>query len=382
MTTKITRVVRKALVAAVAWSAVACMAQASGWVVGQVTPLSGAGATQGRAYAQGMQLYFDQVNKAGGVQGQAVRLVTVDDVGHPEDTVERTRRMLTDSRPVVLAGYFGNRNLAGLLDSKMLEQNQLALVGYHSTDTRVLTAAHIFSSRAGLREEMAKIASHLATVGITRLALVYDERPDADAVTQLVTQAIAPSGAKLEASAMLRTGKGSMEKVLDQLQAMQPPVQAVLLVASSPVTSAFVETYRMGGGTAQIYANSEADIEQLSKRLPVEYMSGLSIAQVVPSPYKVSVRLNKEFRDAVAAAGKNLEAPVSYAMMEGYVNAKVVVEALKRSQPISREKVLASLRNFDAYDLGGYWVGFRPGTQIGSRYVDLSIVTASGRVTQ
>ena len=111
-------------------------------------------------------------------------------------------------------------------------------------------------------------------------------------------------------------------------------------------------------------------------------MSGLSIAQVVPSPYKVSARLNKEFRDAAAAAGKSLEVPVSFAMMEGYVNAKVIVEAMRRSQPVSPEKVAAALRGIDAYDLGGYWIGYRPGSQVGSKYVDLSIVNASGRVTQ
>ena len=58
--------------------AMALAAEANAWVVGQVAPMSGAGATQGRAYAQGMRLYFDQINKAGGVQGQPVQLVTVD----------------------------------------------------------------------------------------------------------------------------------------------------------------------------------------------------------------------------------------------------------------------------------------------------------------
>ena len=56
--------------------------------------------------------------------------------------------------------------------------------------------------------------------------------------------------------------------------------------------------------------------------------------------------------------------------------------AMRRSQPVTPEKVTAALRTLDAYDLGGYWVGYRPGSQIGSKYVDLSIVNASGRVTQ
>lgn len=353
---------------------------AQAWTVGQVAPMSGAEASQGRAYAQGMRLYFDQVNKAGGVQGQPVELAVLDDVGHPDETVAKTRKLLTEFKPVVLAGYFGNRNLSALLESKTLDGTQIPLVGYQSTDTRVLASSLMFSTRAGLAEQVAKISTHLATVGITRLALVFEERPDAQELSALVTQAIQPSGAKLMATAMIKGKSGADKAVLD-LQAAKASPQAILLVASSPATAAFVEAYRMDGGNAQVYATAEADIEQLAKRLPVEYMSGLSIAQVVPSPYKVSGKLNKEFRDATLAAGKTLQVPVSFAMMEGYVNAKVIVEAMRRSQPVTPEKVSAALRGLESYDLGGYWVNFKPG-QVGSKYVDLSIVNAAGRVTQ
>ncbi|NIF85175.1 ABC transporter substrate-binding protein [Comamonas sp. Tr-654] len=353
---------------------------AQAWTVGQVAPMSGAEASQGRAYAQGMRLYFDQVNKAGGVQGQPVELASLDDLGHPEETVAKTRKLLSESKPVVLAGYFGNRNLSALLESKSLDGSQIPLVGYQSTDTRVLASAQMFSTRAGLVEQVAKISTHLATVGITRLALVFEERPDAQELTALVTKAVNPSGAKMVTSAMIKSRSGS-DKAVQELQASKASPQAILLVASSPATAAFVEAYRMEGGTAQIYATAEADIEQLAKRLPVEYMSGLSIAQVVPSPYKVSGKLNKEFRDATIAAGKSLDVPVSFAMMEGYVNAKVIVEAMRRSQPVTPEKMSAALRGLESLDLGGYWVNFKPG-QVGSKYVDLSIVNAAGRVTQ
>ncbi|WP_019043879.1 ABC transporter substrate-binding protein [Comamonas testosteroni] len=367
---------RAGLVALCAGAALAAQA----WTVGQVAPMSGAEASQGRAYAQGMRLYFDQVNKAGGVQGQPVELASLDDLGHPEETVAKTRKLLGESKPVVLAGYFGNRNLSALLESKSLDGSQIPLVGYQSTDTRVLASSHMFSTRAGLVEQVAKISTHLATVGITRLALVFEERPDAQELTALVTKAVNPSGAKLVTSAMLRSRSGS-DKAVQELQASKASPQAILLVASSPATAAFVEAYRMEGGTAQIYATAEADIEQLAKRLPVEYMSGLSIAQVVPSPYKVSGKLNKEFRDATIAAGKSLDVPVSFAMMEGYVNAKVIVEAMRRSQPVTPEKMSAALRGLESFDLGGYWVNFKSG-QVGSKYVDLSIVNAAGRVTQ
>lgn len=368
-------VVRGAVVALCAGATLVAQA----WTVGQVAPMSGSEANQGRAYAQGMRLYFDQVNKAGGVQGQPVELEVLDDVGLPEETVAKTRKLLSESKPVVLAGYFGNRNLSALLESKALDGTSIPLVGYQSTDTRVLASAQLFSTRAGLVEQMAKISTHLATVGITRLALVFEDRPDAKDLTDLITKAVAPSGAKLVATTMVK--KNGSDKAVQELQATNTSAQAILLVASSTAAAAFIEAYRIDGGKAQVYATAEADIEQLAKRLPVSYMSGLSIAQVVPSPYKVSGKLNKDFRDATIAAGKTLQVPVSFAMMEGFVNAKVIVEAMRRSQPVTPEKVGAALRGLEAFDLGGYWVNFKPG-QVGSKYVDLSIVNTAGRVTQ
>ncbi|MET1116122.1 MAG: ABC transporter substrate-binding protein [Comamonas sp.] len=356
-------------------------AQAQAWVVGQVAPLTGQGGTQGRAYAQGMRLHFDQINKAGGIQGQPVQLVVMDDGGHPDNTVARTRELLAQSKPVVLAGFMGNGNLAALLGSGLLAQERISLVGYQGNDTQVGRAPQIFSTRAGLQDEMAKIASHLAIVGITRLAVVIEQRADSEAVLQLAQSTATPVGAKLVAQVTLKSGRTRISAAVDQLQKNDPAIQAILLIASSPTTAAFVEAYRMESGTAQIYATSNSDIEQLTTRLPPELMSGLSIAQVVPSPYRVSIRLNKEFRDALAGQPKPAEIPASYAMMEGYVNAKVVAEALRRAQPVNREKLNASLREFNPQDLGGYWVAFKPGSQFGSRFVDLSIVSASGRIS-
>src|SRR6186713_2705294 len=103
------------LAAAAMAMAGAQMAFATQFVVGQVGPLSGLEASQGRAYATGMQVYFDAVNKAGGVNGHTFALKRRDDGGRPEDTVSATKAMLAEDRPLVLAGYFGGRNVADLV---------------------------------------------------------------------------------------------------------------------------------------------------------------------------------------------------------------------------------------------------------------------------
>ena len=70
-------------------------------VVGQVAPLSGLEAVQGRAYAAGMQLLFDSVNKAT-EKGPTFRIVSKDDGGNPQETVRLTRQLLAFGRRQVL----------------------------------------------------------------------------------------------------------------------------------------------------------------------------------------------------------------------------------------------------------------------------------------
>lgn len=67
------------------------LAHATQIVVGQLGPMSGLDANQGRAYAVGMQLLFNNVNKTGDVNGHTFTLVRKDDGGRPQDTGSATK---------------------------------------------------------------------------------------------------------------------------------------------------------------------------------------------------------------------------------------------------------------------------------------------------
>jgi len=96
----------------------------------------------------------------------------------------------------------------------------------------------------------------------------------------------------------------------------------------------------------------------------------------------VSSKLSKEFREVQAKSGEP-DVPVSYAMMEGFITAKVIVEAVRRAgTKLNREGLAAALESIDNVDLGGYTVGYRPGQRMGSRFVELSIVSAAGKIRQ
>lgn len=354
-------------------------ANAAQVVVGQVGPMSGLEASQGRAYSAGMLLAFESVNKAGGINGHTFKLVRRDDGGRPEDTLSQTQAMLAEDRPMVLAGYFGNRNIADLVASGILQKERIALVGYRTAEIRPEVPL-LYNVRANLRDEINKLTEHLATIGINRLGLFYEEGPGAAPLLAAADEAAKKANASIVARASYPAGTARVSPAIDLFT--KTPPQAIIMVSSGAAAAAFIEQYRSAGGAAQMFAHSGADIEQLSKRLAEEQMQGVAIAQVTPSPYKIASRLAKEFTDLVAKT-PNLEVPVSYAMMEGYIAAKVIVEAVRRQggRP-TREGMPAALESIDNLNLGGYVVSFKPGVRNGSKFVELSIVTSAGKIRQ
>jgi ABC-type branched-subunit amino acid transport system substrate-binding protein len=348
-------------------------------VVGQVAPLSGLEANQGRAYAAGMQLLFNNSNHVGGVNGNTFVLVRKDDGGRPDDTVSATRQLLAESKPMVLAGYFGSRNINDLVATGLLEKEKIALVGYRAAEIRAETPL-LYSVRASLRDEINKLTEHLATIGITRLGLFYEEGPGAAALISAAEEAAKKANATIKVKAAYPAGTARVTPAVTAFVAAAP--QAIIMISSGAAAAGFIEEYRPAGGAAQLFAHSGADIEQLSKRLNEEQMQGVAIAQVTPSPYKISSKLTKEFIDAVAKTEK-LEVPVSYAMMEGYIAGKVIVEAVRRQKgKPTREGMLAALDTMDNYNMGGYVVGFKPGMRTGSKFVELSIISGAGKIRQ
>ena len=348
-------------------------------VVGQVAPLSGLNATDGRAYSSGIELYFNEINRTGGVNGHSITLVRRDDGGRPDDTVIATRDLLSSNKPLVLTGYFGNPNVASLVSSGLLQAEKVPLVGYRSWNVRPDTP-WLYNVRAGLREEIGKLSEHLSTIGITRLGLFYEAGPGAPDLLLFTQEAAKKAGAEVLVKASYPPGTAKVADAINPF--IQTPPQAIIMVASGAASAAFIEQYRAAGGTAQIFAHSSADVEQMAKRLSDQQLKGVAIAQVTPNPYRVTTRIAKELNDLLARTGKS-DTPVSYAMMEGFITAKVIVEVIRRlGRTPSREGFVATLDTLDNFDVGGFVVSFKSGRHVGSRFVELSIVTEAGKIRQ
>jgi branched-chain amino acid transport system substrate-binding protein len=357
--------------------------QAAQVVIGQVAPLTGPEAGQGRAYAAGMQLLFGDVNKAGGVNGHTFVLVSKDDRGRADETVSITKQLLADSQPTVLAGFFGARNISELLSAGVLEKEKIALVGYRAAEIRSETP-FLYNVRASLRDELYKITDHLATIGVTRLGLLYEEGASATGLVVAAEEVAKKGSAVFVAKASYEAGTTRVADAVDSFIREKP--QAIIVVCSGEAGARFIESYRTAGGAAQIFVHSGADMERVTKRIAEDrltfvstVMQGVAIVQVVPNPYQVS-KLAKEFNEALARNGKPA-VPISYVMMEGYIAAKVIVEAVRRQgKRPTREGMSSSLDSIDNLNLNGYSIGYKPGMRAGSKFVELSIISDTGKI--
>ncbi len=369
----------RGLVVAGAALLVPVLSQAAALVVGQVAPLTGVEATQGRGYSAGLKLAFDQANAAGTLGGNTLALVVKDGGSRSDSTLAATKELLASATPpIALAGYFGTPTVPDLVASGVLDKERVPLVGYRGAQVPA-NLPYVFSLRAGLAEQVDRIVQHVATLGITKIGVIYDGGPQ-EADTVAAVQRIAEQR-KVEIVAKAVQPAATTRVSPDMVAAMQKGAPQAILILSSNACAAFVEGYRSGGGGAALFATADTDVEQLAKRLGDEQLRGISIAQVTPGPTKMSARIVRDFQSAYKSA--KADQPASFAMIEGYIAGRVLVEGVRRAGPTpTRDSLAKALDSIDRLDLGDYVIGFRPGMHTGSRFVDLSIVTSSGQVTQ
>jgi len=80
----------------------------------------------------------------------------------------------------------------------------------------------------------------------------------------------------------------------------------------------------------------------------------------------------------MAAAGFS---EFTHLSLEGYINAKVVTEGLRRAgRSPTRASLVSALEGMSNYNLGGLVVSFGQGASSGSRFVELTMVNAQGKL--
>lgn len=348
-------------------------------VIGQVAPLSGVLASTGKQMVTGGDIWFKHVNATGGVHGQPIKVVVADDGYKVDETVRLTREMLGNPDVVALYGFAGTANITKLLQDEVLEQGGAALVAPYTGGESLRSPFNpwIFHVRAGYADEAEHMVQQLATLGMNRIAVMYQDDGFGKAGLAGVEAALGRRNMKLAASAGYERNTDKVEAAVRTIKAADP--QAIIMVAINKPAAAFARQYREAGGGAQLLNISVVDPAEIVKLAGLKNAHGLGVSQVVPYPYMANIPVVREYQELLKkyAPGE----PISYTSFEQFLGAKVLVEGLKRAglKP-TRAKVLKALEGMDRFDLGGWSVGYSPTQRAGSKFVEVTVIGSTGKL--
>jgi ABC-type branched-subunit amino acid transport system substrate-binding protein len=341
--------------------------------IGMSAAFKGTAGGLGTELYRGAQAYYDEINVRGGLFGRTLTVVGLDDNYEPLPCVKNTIQLL-DKEPVfVLSNYVGTPTLTRALPViKKYSDQQVVLVGNFTGAQPQREAPyvdHVFNVRASYRQEMLALVDRFWALGARNFGVYSQADAYGRSGTDGVARGLAQHGARIAAETTYARGARFEDDPTPAINALRRAgVDAVLCTGAYQGCGAFVRAARDLGWGVPIsnvsFVGSDAMLRLLvqhGKTSGRDYTRALVNSQVVPSyddvtlPGVVEYRaLMDKFNPAVPAAlkdGKYTPQHYSFISLEGYINARVMVEALRRSGPnptrLAFRQALESLKNFD-----------------------------------
>lgn len=343
-------------------------------LIGQTAGFTGPVGAGVKETTDGAKLYIDAINAKGGVNGQKIELISLDDKFDPKLAGENARKLIEEQNVAAMFLTRGTPHTEAMLP--LLEKYGVPLVG-PSTGAMVLhqpVKKHVFNVRATYQREAEKAVTHLSSMGITRIGLVYaDDSFGADGVAGAQKGFAA---AKLQPAVLEKFNRGKPDFGPISPKVVQSNAQAIIMVASGQAVVDGMKAFRAAGSAAQIVTLSNNASSGFIKSLG-DNARGVIVTQVFPYERSIAYAMVKEAQELAKAKGAG---DISPAMLEGFAAAKVLVEGLKRAgaKP-TREKIQAALENIRRFDIGGLEVNYSLEDHTGLDFADLSIIGTDGK---
>ena len=358
--------------AALAFPAMAARKSAGDGVMrlGQSTALTGPNGAVGRQFRDAAVGWFKAVNAEGGAAGMKLELVTLDDGGVVERATTNAK-LLTSTHAA--CGFFGFAGPGANREGMQVAQAEGVpfIAPVSGMDVlRQRENANVYLLRAGHRDEIRQIIRHTSSIGITRVALLFEYESVGWEIRDSFAQGAEAAKLAASQSASVSRGSADVSAAVPALVGSNP--QAIVLAANPSASAAFVRAARKAGFGGTFYTVSTVGGQVLLDQLgPLAV--GISVAQVMPFPWGGGSLISREFLAFCAAQ----EVAPDFASMEGYVAARWLTEALRRGKPreASPATLAAALEKMPPLSIGGFPLAFSPDTRSASSFVELTVVS-------
>lgn len=342
--------------------------------IGQSTGLTGPIAAASKEALAGIHLYLDSINAKGGVHGEKIELIVIDDKFDVKLAASNAEVLIKQKNVLALFMHRGTEHVQAILPGMV--QGGVPLIAPTSGAILLREPSHklIFNLRAPHRLEAEKSIAYLKVVGITRIAVVYVDNAFGAEIVDGVRRGFATQGISPTAIVKASVENPDIPGIVGTV--IKSDSQTLIWIGASTVVSAGVKALRAAGSDVQVLTFSNNASTGFIKQLG-DHARGVIVTQVMPSERNVAYSVIREAQELAKAANFKDLSPTS---LEGFMGAKLLVEALRRAGPRpTREGLVKTLNSMRRYDLGGLEITYSPEDHQGLSFVELSILGGDGK---
>jgi len=352
---------------------------------GQSAPMTGPAQRWGIEYHRGIGLAFADYNARIEPGRHRLELLLANDQYEPALARQNTTDLIESEKVFGLIGYVGAECSLSCLPLAAKAGIPFIAPLSGAEALRAAPDRWLLNLRAGDDAETRVLASALATVGFRRVAALVQADADGQAAQQSLARSLAAAGRPPAVSVVKveRNSTGQVELAGQDIdfatrELLRANPDAVVCLASFATTGAVVRRLRALGYAGGCYATSMSSSSAIGAALG-NSAAGLSMTQVVPSPFVLSMPLVSAYRKALEAS--DAAGAPEHVSLEGWIAGRMVAEALLRidATNITRESFMASMERLAGTSLDGLPMRFDAARREFRAPVTLSVLDRSGR---
>src|SRR5258705_12612440 len=245
-----------------------------------LTPLTGAGGSYGPVMAKVAASVVEEVNKAGGVLGRRVVLVSEDDQTSPEAGVRAARKLIDVDKVMAIMGTWASSVTTAVAPLCWESKTFLATVSGADSITQLPHQGYLIRTQPNTTLQVAKLSAFLLELRVKRLFILSAQTPFAEATHKLLAEALPKGGAQVAGQVIYDKDKTTFRSEIDQALRTNPDM--IYLNGYTPDITVLMKDLFKAGYAGQRIAQGYAANAKLLSSLPAEVTDG--IYAISPSP--------------------------------------------------------------------------------------------------
>lgn len=322
-------------------------------LVGSSLALGGHAGYLGTQIHHGALALIHEVNEQGGIHGRKLRLIAIDDGYDPPRCILNTQRLLVEEEVFCLFNYVGTPTTVKIIP--LVEEARVPLIGMFTGANALREPLHryLINVRASYYQETgAAVRYFVEELAVKRIAVFYQYDAYGFDGLRGTELALKSYGLVPSATGTYIRGTLDVEEGLEKIAASG--AEAVVMIGTYEPCARFIRLARGQDFHPIFYNVSFVGADELARRLG-EAGEGVIVSQVVPPP-ELSDRLPdlRGVKEYVALLKRYFPADrPNFVGLEGYVNARVLVEGLRRAgRNLDRDRFISAIESIRDLDIG------------------------------